>query len=199
MSQYDYNAAVECVEVLKSHPFTSKFFYISPLNRHIEGHFQLKFKLVIGKYAVRCMLDRIIVDHDAKTIQPIDLKTTGKSEEEFENSFEDWRYYLQSSMYSYILRELCKKDDYFSDFKVLPFVFVCINRYNLKPLAWVDEDSVFDSSVRVNKSGKIMKAWYELLKEMVWHIENKKLDYSYKSYEQKGVRILNNLSLVRNG
>lgn len=196
MSQYDYNAAVECVDTLKVHPFTSKYFYISPLHKHLEGHFQLKFRLQVGKYAIRCMFDRIIVDHKNKTIQPVDLKTTGKSEEEFEHSFHDWRYYLQSSMYSYILRKLCAKDEYFKDFTVLPFIFVCINRYSLKPLAWVDDNSVYDRCERVNNEGKRLKPWYVLLEELVWHIDNSKLDYSYESYKSGGLRKLQNLKLV---
>lgn len=199
MSQYDYNSAVECVDTLKMSNFTGKYFYVSPLTPHIEGHFQLKFRLVLGKYAIRCMFDRIIVDHKAKTIQPVDLKTTGKPEEGFEESFEGWRYYLQSSMYSYILRKLCEKDEYFKDFTVLPFIFVCINRYSLKPLAWVDENSVYDRSVRLNKEGKIMKPWYVLLEELLWHMENNKLDYSYESYKSGGLRKLTNLTLVNNG
>ena len=196
MSQYDYNAAVQCVETLKIHPYTRKFFYISPLHRHLEGHFQLKFRLRLGKYIIRCMFDRIVVDHNAKTIQPIDLKTTGKSEEEFENSFRDWRYYLQASMYSFILRKVCVEDDYYKDFTVLPFMFICINRYNLKPLVWVDENSIYDKSEREDVDGKKLKPWYVLLERLVWHMENSAYDYSYESYKSEGIRVLRNLKLV---
>lgn len=199
MNQYDFNSAEQCVRVLKTHGFTSKYFTNSPFQTHIEAHFQLKFRLSLGKYAIRCMLDRVIVDHEQKTIQPLDLKTTGKSEEGFEESFEGWRYYLQSSMYSYILRKVCEKDEYFKDFKVLPFIFVCINRYNLKPLAWIDENSIYDRSVRKNKEGKILKPWYNILEELIWHIENNKLDYSFQSYKAGGLRKLTNLTLVNNG
>lgn len=197
MTQYDYNGAIQCIETLKTSPFTSKYFYVNPLTPHIEAHYQLKFRLNIENKAIRCMFDRIIIDHQAKTIQPVDLKTTGKPEEEFEHSFEAWCYYLQSSMYSYILRELCKNDDYFKDFIVLPFIFICINRYSLKPLAWVDEDSVCDYSERVNKEGKVLKPWYVLFRELKWHLESRKLDYSFESYQSKGLKKLNNLTIVK--
>lgn len=197
MTQADFNRASSCVEELKRNPFTHKYFYVSPLTPNIEAHFQLKFRLDLGKFAIRCMFDRIIVDHDNKTIEPIDLKTTGKSEEEFEHSFEDWCYYLQASMYSYILREICKKDDYFKDFTILPFKFICINRYNQTPLVWVDEDSVFNISERINKQGKILKPWYTLVQELQWHLTSGKLDYSYESYKGNGVRKLSNLVIKR--
>ena len=195
MTQYDFNKAQECVETLKSNDFTRSAFYVSPLDRHIEAHFQLKFKLVGSSYSIRCMFDRIIVNHEEKTIQPIDLKTTGKPEEIFEESFEVWRYDLQASMYSYILRELCKRDDYFKDFTILPFRFICINRYNQKPVIWEDKLSTIDTAVRVNKFGEVLKSWYILLRELNWHIDNNKLDYSYETYNSGGVRKLNNLKL----
>ena len=75
-------------------------------------------------------------------------------------------------------------------------MFICINRYNLKPLVWVDENSVHDKSERVDMDGKRLKPWYVLLERLVWHMENFAYDYSYESYHSKGIRVLQNLKLV---
>ena len=96
----------------------------------IEAFYQLKLKYNKNGLNVRCMFDRVIVNHITKAIQPIDLKTTGKDEEEFENSFLAWSYWIQSNMYSEILKLIIEEDDYFKDFTILPFLFVVVNKNN---------------------------------------------------------------------
>ena len=194
MSQDDYNRALACVEALNNSPFVGKYFYVSPLTTHIEAHYQLKFIFEYNNIFIRCMFDRIIVDHKNKTIQPLDIKTTGKSEEDFHKSFLDWRYDLQATMYSFILRKICDLDDYFKDFEILPFTFICVNRFNLKPLAWQYNDSLVPGD-RVAKDGTLYEGWYTLYLKYMWHLKNNKLEYSFESYADNGVRKLNNLSL----
>ena len=198
VTQSDLGLAEGCRDNLKSSNYTSKYFYDNPMKPNVEGHYQLKFKFTFIldgiTYHVRCMFDRIIVDHEAKTIQPLDLKTTGKPEEEFSHSFLQWRYDLQATMYSWILAKVCKEDDYFKDFTILPFKFICINRYNQKPLVWTYKDSLICSE-RFGVDGIKYKSWYTLLKELTWHIDNNKLDYSYEVYQQQGEMELDNLFL----
>lgn len=197
MTQSDFNRAQQCVDVLKTNPFTSRYFYDNPFeNEDIESHFQLKFRLVGNKWSIRCMFDRIIVDHKNKTIRPIDLKTTGKDEEKFEDSFLTWRYDLQATMYSFILQQVCANDEYFKDFTILPFMFVCINRYNQTPLCWTYNDSLVQGD-RVTADGTLFKGWYTLLTELKWHIESEKIDYSFASYQANGQRDITNLFLKK--
>lgn len=192
MSQDDYQRALSCVEQLKTNSFTSTYFYDNPFTLgKIEGHFQLKFKLNFKidekPYSIRCMFDRIIVDHDAKTIQPIDLKTTGKSEEIFPQSFVTWNYYLQATMYSFILKTLCSRDPYFKDFTILPFLFIVINRFRQKPLVWKFEEKP-NSAYYLMIEGKKVDGWFTLLTNFVWHVENNEFMYSKASYEGNGLR-----------
>lgn len=201
MTANDFNTAHHCVEILKTHTWTSKYFQ-DEYEEGVEGHYQLKFKLdpedskIEIPTGVRCMFDRIIVDHNNKTIQPLDLKTTGKYEEEFESSFLMWRYDLQATLYWYILWSTCQKDDYFKDFKVLPFKFVCINRFTKSPLVWTYPD--YDKFLRkTDGTGKLYKPWTELLMEVSWFFEYQQYDYSYESYQLDGERELNNYLKVK--
>lgn len=82
------------------------------------------------------MFDELIVDHVEKIIYPIDLKTTGHPEEDFEQSFLTWRYMIQAQLYSYILSEVVRRDEYFRDFKIAHYTFIPINRITLAPLIW---------------------------------------------------------------
>lgn len=140
------------------------------------------------------MFDRIIVDHDAKTIQPIDLKTSGKKEEKFELSALEWDYYIQASMYTQILLDVISEDEYFKDFTILPFKFVVINRFERTPMVWsypfsrLNRNIIDDQQTLLQKNG--YKSWRELIKEAAWHIENNKFDYSYETYMSGGERTI---------
>lgn len=198
LTQQDFNQADLCVTTLKTHEFTSKYFTEDFFETEKEYHYQLKFKYKDNSVDVRCMFDRIIVDHKNKTIQPIDLKTTGKNEEEFEASFLSWSYWIQANMYSQILLWNIERDEYFKDFTILPFIFVVINRYNRTPLAWMDGNSLILGD-RIDNNGKIHKHWLTLYSEFIWHVQNNKYDYSYDSYMSNGLRTLNNIKIYDSG
>ena len=96
LSQDDYADVMACVDELKTNPATKYFFSLNPFETQIEKVFQLKFRAEFQSIPVRCMFDEIIVDHENKMIYPIDLKTTGHPEEEFEGSFVQWRYEISN-------------------------------------------------------------------------------------------------------
>lgn len=48
---------------------------------------------------MKALLDGIKIDHKEKTIEPFDLKTTGKSVYEFKDSFLKYGYYTQAALY----------------------------------------------------------------------------------------------------
>ena len=86
------------------------------------------------------MLDNVYVDHDHKTIQPNDVKTTSSYEDEFYNSFIKWNYDIQARLYWRVLYEVTRQDDYFKSFTILPFQFLVISRYSKTPLTWRYDD-----------------------------------------------------------
>lgn len=199
ITQMEYNDGLACVEALKTHPYVSKYF-TDPffVTDEIESHYQLKFKYCDNTIDVRCMYDRLQVNHTQKTIQPLDLKTTGKDEEEFEHSFLAWSYWIQSSMYSQILRWVCDMDDYFKDFTILPFKFVVINRYNRTPMTWVDNNNLVIGE-RIDNHGTKHKHWLQLYNEFKWHVANEKYNYSYDTYMNDGLRTLENIKVYDSG
>ena len=136
------------------------------------------------------MFDEIIVDHEKKMIYPIDLKTTGHPEEEFEGSFVTWRYDIQSKLYTYILQECIKNDEYFKDFKIQPYQFVDINRRTVAPIVWVYEGNFGQVDLKDEK-GNILRDWRKILKELSYYLKyNGK--YSIRAMEGNcGLRISN--------
>ena len=55
------------------------------------------------------------------------IKTTSFYEDEFpQASFLKWGYYIQAQCILLFLDTICKKDEYFKDFTILPFEFIVI-------------------------------------------------------------------------
>lgn len=192
--------AEACVSTLRTHPFTKEMFDINPFEDEIEKHFQLKFllqesdhRLLEGLGPIRCMFDLIIVDHKNKIIKPCDLKTTGKDESSFEESFLTWRYDLQATMYSFILYSIIQKDPYFKDFKVEPFSFIVINKVNLAPMIWVYKDNLTIKNKVDKVSNTLYKNWWNLLQELKWYLNTQKYEYPKEAYENNGVLMIENL------
>lgn len=195
MSSDDLDLARSCVEELKRNEFTRDIFTENPFQTNIEKHYQLEFKWTYNDIPIRCMFDRIIVDHERKTIWPVDLKTTGKNEENFSESYLTWRYDLQETMYSWILQQCCLNDEYFKSFTILPFSFVCINKNNQAPIVWHTTGSLLTGDRKHKNTGIVYKGWQTLLKEYTWHVLNNKYKYSYDTYVAHGERRLNDLIL----
>lgn len=194
MSTSDYKRAVSCVTALKESPFTKDVFLINPFDGNIEKFYQLKFRVDdLAEAPVRCMMDFCIVNHTDKTIRPIDVKTTGKDEEKFEDSFIQWLYMLQGTLYTQTLEHLIRKDEYFKHFTILPYWFTVINKFNQTPMIWEFDDALHSGSFIDEKTGEYFKGWRQLLHEFLWHRENQKYDYSYETYQSNGIRKIRRL------
>lgn len=122
---------------------------------------------------LKSKLDRFIINHKEKTIIPIDYKTSSDDVHNFISSYWRWKYYYQASMYPQALKYE------FPDYKILPFTFivsstitneVAIYKINTEDTTALIHDVELDS-------GKLIKGWSTLLKEMQ---EQKKLnDFEY--------------------
>lgn len=171
LSTDDYQDVIRCVEELRNNVATSSFFTMNPFVKDIEKVFQLKFKATYNGIPVRCMFDELIVDHRNKVIYPIDLKTTGHPEEEFNGSFSQWRYDIQAKLYSYILSQVIAQDEYFKDFKIAYYQFIVINRRTVAPLIW-EFDGNFGEVDLKDSNGNILRDWRKILTDLVYYQNN---------------------------
>lgn len=132
-----YGDVLRAVEALRVSENTREYFNGNdPFTPEVEMLYQLKFKATLNGIDYRCMFDGLKVDHINKTIQPIDLKTSFKKEWDFYKSFIEWNYQIQNRLYYRILLDNIKRDEYFEDFKILPYKDIVVNRYTLTPLVW---------------------------------------------------------------
>lgn len=135
-----YQDVCRAVDALKTSEAT-KFYFAdnNPFEPNIERFYQLKFKATLNGIDYRCMFDELVVFSDTKEIQPLDLKTSCKKldrEWDFPSHYIEWSYQLQNRLYVRILQDVISKDEYFKDFKILPYKDIIIFRGSDTPLVW---------------------------------------------------------------
>lgn len=190
ISQADYDIAMSCATVLKSNPATTSYFVKNIFDDDIE---LLHQAILITNYplnntrnkTVKAMFDMVKIDHKNKIIYSKDLKTTSDSVEEFESNFLKWRYDIQAELYTYILKQICKENEYFKDFTIAPFGFIVINKSTQQVIVWNVSDKTWD-----NLKKKNYKSISSLIPEVLWHYENGVFDYSKATYENKFERTI---------
>ena len=119
-------------------------------------------------FGLKGIADSIQVNHDKKCIYINDLKTTGKTISDFEETIKFYNYNLQAAVYHRLVRHHYKsilKDDW-----ALHFNFIVIDKYN----------QVY--CFEVSKS--TLSLWDDELKKKLleadWHYKNKQYNLPYK-------------------
>ena len=130
----DYEEANTLYKSIINAPFAEVYF--PEINDDIEIFYQIQFTTLFNNIPVKCMFDKIIVDHIKKYITIIDFKTTSDPEIDFIRSVYKYKYYIQAELYRYILSNILDEDEYYTDFTISPFTFIVGNRVNLCPIAW---------------------------------------------------------------
>lgn len=144
------------VRALRESPATSGYFADNDELSPVRRYYQLKFKAIFNNVPYRCMMDLAIVDYEKKEIIPCDLKTSGHSEWQFEGSFMQWMYMIQSRLYAAILKKNLEKDPYFKDFKMLNYRFIVVNKKTLTPLVW-EFPLTYSEGDLINEDGTIFR------------------------------------------
>lgn len=136
ISTETYQDICNAVDALKNSSSTKWYFQKDNPWDGVQRFYQLKFRTQLNGIWYRCMADLIIVDHNTKTIIPVDLKTSFKAEWDFFKSFIDWDYHIQARLYWRIIRNVLDSDPVFKDYKLENYRFIVVNKATLKPLVW---------------------------------------------------------------
>ena len=184
------------VNMLKSCEITKP--YMDPINCEVRNQveFEMPWETLSGKvYTIRGMIDKIIINHDLKTIQALDLKTTGKPVYSFPNSYIKYAYYRQAAIYQNFVINIFKNN--FPDYGILPFKFIVAETAcNNKPLVFEvsSDDLLIGMYGGFSKStGKRMKGFAELVEEVEWHQKTGEWEIKKEVQDNGGVIILNEL------
>lgn len=160
-----YDRILKMVQTLKTSPTTQGYFVDNDPMSSVKRYYQLKFRAKFEGVCYRCMADLIIVDYEEKKVYPIDLKTSGHKEWDFQDSFEQWSYMIQARLYWRILKANMSNDPYFKDFTLEDYRFIVINKESLTPLVW-EFPLTRAKGTLIDKEGKEYRDPFEIGKEL---------------------------------
>ena len=160
-----YDRILKMVQTLKTSPTTQGYFADNDPMSSVKRYYQLKFRAKFEDVCYRCMADLIIVDYEEKKVYPIDLKTSGHKEWDFQDSFEQWSYMIQARLYWRILKANMSNDPYFKDFTLEDYRFIVINKESLTPLVW-EFPLTRAKGTLIDKEGKEYRDPFEIGKEL---------------------------------
>ena len=103
LSKDEYETIVKTRDCIIDNPYTHKYFFHTSPKHQLYHQVPIYFEHQNTK--CKALLDGILVDHAAKTIEPFDLKTTGKSVYEFPASYMQFGYYRQCAFYELALQK----------------------------------------------------------------------------------------------
>lgn len=160
-----YDRILKMVQTLKTSPTTQGYFADNDPMSSVKRYYQLKFRAKFESVCYRCMADLIIVDYEEKKVYPIDLKTSGHKEWDFQDSFEQWSYMIQARLYWRIIKANMSNDPYFKDFTLEDYRFIVINKESLTPLVW-EFPLTRAKGTLIDKEGKEYRDPFEIGKEL---------------------------------
>lgn len=173
-----YQDVCNAVRALKESEAT-KFYFAdnNPFEPNIERFYQLKFKACLEGIEYRCMFDELLLDHENKTILPLDLKTSCKlndREWDFPKHYVEWNYQLQNRLYVRILQEVISKDSVYKDYKILPYRDIIVFKGNNIPLVWEVPFTFERGTLTFGKYSQIeMRDPFEIGKELSYYLTSK--------------------------
>jgi len=135
---------------------------------HNELELSLDSSVALRSFGLKGIVDNIKVDFDNKIVYINDLKTTGKTISDFEETVQYYNYNLQAAIYHRLVKEKLK-DSINADWKIV-FHFIVVDKYNqvycfevstVTMLVWQDELNL-------------------KLTEAEWHYKNNKYNLPFK-------------------
>ena len=117
-------------------------------------------------FGFKGVLDNVVVDHNSKTIFINDLKTSGKSIQDFPESVDYYKYWIQGTIYVMLASEKFLKDK--QDWNV-QLTFIVIDKYN----------QVYPYQVSSESLNKWKIDFKKIVTQIRWHYDNKQYDLPY--------------------
>jgi len=143
----------------------SSDFPLDPVRLYAEK--MLDCELKDYKFGLKGIVDHYRIDDEKELVTICDLKTTGKTITDFEETVEFWNYWLQAAIYSKLVYENHK--DECNNYKIL-FKFIVIDKYKQVYIFDVSEPTI--------------EQWIERLDNVLqvanYHYTNAKYTLPYK-------------------
>jgi len=151
---------------------------------------QLIILFSYNNYPLKCMLDKVVIDHEKKVIQPYDLKTSF-SVEEFSDSYYKYKYYIQAAVYWTGLYRWAEDQGYIEKgyrVEYMKFI-VCDTNLYLKPLIYTTTEEHFAEGIGgfYGKNNVFYPGLNQALEELEWHKNTNIWNISKNNFDSEGI------------
>lgn len=175
VSRTDWEDAMEMARVFRKDEYLKDLFGTQNTT-DIEYAYQTQFvtdmTLPSGRtVSVKIMPDLLKIDHRFRTVQPVDLKTSSIPAWNFKENFLKFRYDLQASVYTDVLRRMMDLSEDLNGYKILPYLFTDISRTDKVPVTYLYDQTDLSQSdglhYTIGDKTYQYKHWTALLDEII--------------------------------
>lgn len=191
VSKLDWEDAIEMARVFRQDKYLQNLFGVKN-TEDIEYIYQAQFatEMILPSNRVvnvKIMPDLLKINHKEKTIQPVDLKTSTIPAWNFKENFLKFRYDLQASVYTDVLRKIISTCDDVKDYTILPYLFTDISRSDKVPVTYLydqtSEEQANGFTMTIGEKTYSYKHWTTLLDEIINYKETEAKVPSYITTE----------------
>lgn len=122
LDEFDIIQAI--AQSIKNDPTCGKYFNIPDEDKQHDVYFQKIIRFVHLGVTYECLLDMLVIDHDKKTMQVIDIKTLADYTMMFPTSMRKRRYDFQVVFYTLAVLFMRNSIPYYKDYEVLNPAFI---------------------------------------------------------------------------
>ena len=171
----DVTNAEKIVEELKTNSVTAKVINLVNSSRYtILNQLQIEGFTIDG-LELKGMLDKVIIDHDKKTILPIDLKCTWSVENFYEEYYLYRRAYIQAYLYYQAIVHLANDiTNEFYGYTVYNLQFlVCDSTNYMNPIIYtLSNEDMGDCYLGFEHKGKTYPGVKSIIEDLQWAMDN---------------------------
>jgi hypothetical protein len=181
--------AEKIVEELRNNFATSSIVSLINSSRwEVRNQLQVEGYIVDG-HQFKSMMDKVVIDHEEKTIQVYDLKCTWSVENFLEEYYLYRRSYIQAYLYFKACEYIRDNEEEINDYEVLfPKFIVCDSTNYMNPLVYTLRDSDMNDAYNgFEHKGRNYPGVKELIQDLKWAQENDVWNISRENYLNKGL------------
>lgn len=186
----EVSVAEKIVEQLKTNSTTAPIVNLVNSSRYtVIDQMQIEGYEIDG-LPLKSMLDKVIIDHDKRVIQPYDLKCTWSVENFYEEYYLYRRAYLQAYLYFRAMLHLAKdpESEYYGyTVEFLQFI-VCDSTNYYQPLIYtLDKSDMLAAYEGFIHKGRTYPGLQDIIAALKWCKETETWNISHKNYLSNGI------------
>ena len=180
--------AEKIVIELKTNPTTAEIVnLVDDVQYSVHNQLQVEGYEVFG-HMFKSMMDKVVVDHTAKTVQVYDLKCTWSVENFYNEYYLYRRAYIQGFLYHKAAESWASEMGYGDYIILFPKFIVCDSTNYMNPLVYaMSQESMNNALNGFEYKGREYPGVVQLIEDLKWALDNDVWNISRENHINNGV------------